>query len=88
MGHRHRSFHRSSDHERRRSAATPEALRAAERIHASTTAHWRSLIDDPDRPGQRVEMETYACRQRARSHRLELGRVPAEPWTHVSSGVR
>jgi hypothetical protein len=88
MGHRHRSPHRSSDHKRRQSAPMPEALRAAERIHASTTAHWRALINDPEHPGKKLEMQAFEQRQRARSHRLELGRVPAEPWTHDSSGVR
>ncbi|WP_255006433.1 hypothetical protein [Cyanobium sp. ATX 6F1] len=88
MGHRHRSPHRSSDQHRGRSAPTPEAQRAVERIHASTTAHWRSLIDDPDHPGRQLELQAFEQRQRARSHRLELGRVPAEPWTHDASGAR
>ena len=61
---------------------------AAERIHRNTVAHWRTLIDDPDHPGQRVELQAYEHRQRARSHRLELGPVPAEPWTHGPSDER
>lgn len=88
MGHRHHSIHHSCDDKRSRSAPTPEALRAAERIHASTTAHWRTLIDDPDHPGQQLELQAFEQLQRARSHRLEVGRVPAELWTHDSSGAR
>jgi len=65
-----------------------EALGAAERIHRNTAAHWRRLIDDPDHPGQRVEIQVYAQRQRARSHRMAQGLPPAEPPAHGVSSER
>jgi hypothetical protein len=91
MGHgKHRGRRHPSRLHSPRLALEPSAaaVGAAERIHRNTAAHWRTLIDDPDHPGQRMEMHAYGQRQRARSRRLELGRVPVEPWTHVPSAER
>lgn len=82
MGHgKHGSRHgsRSPGHAEVGAIPSAEVLGAAERIQRNTAAHWRTLIDDPDHPGQQVEMQAYAQRQGGRSHRLERGRVPSEP---------